>query len=62
MVETLKRSDEPFLKAVGYCCRANCWWHGGRCPEIKSCLDDVRKVSNELISIYQVDSAVRNKK
>ena len=61
VVETLKRSDEPFLKAVGYCCRANCWWHGGRCPEIKSCLDDVRKVSNELIAIYEIDSAVRNR-
>ena len=62
MVEILKISEEPFLKAVGYCCRPACWWHGGRCPEIKSCLDDAKKVSDELIAIYEIDSTVRKRK
>lgn len=36
MVAALKRSKEPFLVAVGYCCRSSCQWYGA-CPEIKSC-------------------------
>ena len=36
MVDALKRSKEPFLKAVGYCCHPYCWWYSS-CPEIRSC-------------------------
>lgn len=35
-VEALKQSDEPFLVAVGYCCKPYCEWYCS-CPEIKSC-------------------------
>lgn len=35
-VEALKKSGEPFLAAVGYCCKPYCEWYGS-CPEIKSC-------------------------
>lgn len=35
-VEALKQSGEPFLVAVGYCCKPYCEWYGS-CPEIKSC-------------------------
>jgi hypothetical protein len=36
MVETLMKSDNPILKAVGYCCHPYCWWYKG-CPELKPC-------------------------
>lgn len=36
LVNTLKHSDEPFLKAVGFCCEPACIWLGG-CPEIRCC-------------------------
>jgi hypothetical protein len=35
-VKALKQSGEPFLVAVGYCCKPYCEWYGS-CPEIKSC-------------------------
>jgi len=53
MVETLKQSDEPFLKAVGYCCYPSCVWFGGRCHEIKSCNDKKDKLSDEFIEFYK---------
>lgn len=37
MVAALRSSDEPFLRAVGYCCKPACEQLGGRCPEIKGC-------------------------
>lgn len=38
IVESLKeRDDEPFLQALGYCCRPACEWHGGKCIELHSC-------------------------
>lgn len=36
MVMELRKSDEPFLQAVGICCKPSCGWLRG-CPEIKSC-------------------------
>lgn len=42
MVEALKKSDEPFLQAVGHCCEPACWWYGS-CPELKPCIDRARK-------------------
>ena len=55
LVEELRQSDEPFLKAVGYCCHPNCWWHGGKCPEIKSCHEGARKLSDDIIKQYKED-------
>lgn len=36
LVEEMKRSDDPFIQAVGECSKPACWWVGG-CPEIKGC-------------------------
>ena len=51
MVEALKRSNKPFLKAVGYCCHPACWWLKG-CPEIKSC-EGAHKLSEDIIKEYE---------
>ena len=48
-VETLKGCNDPFLKAVGYCCHPSCWWLG-RCPEIKCCNDKTDKLADVIIS------------
>ena len=53
MVDALRSSNEPFLKAVGYCCHPACWWHNGRCPEIRSCHEGVRKLSDVIIGDYK---------
>ena len=59
MVMELRRSDEPFLRAVGYCCQPACWWYGGRCPEIKSCqVSDETKLSDSVIKRYRDDYIV----
>ena len=55
MVETLRRSSDPFLKAVGYCCHPNCWWSNGKCPEVISCHEGVGKVSDWAIRLYKED-------
>lgn len=52
MVDTLKQSDEPFLKAVGYCCHPFCWWYKG-CPEIKSCGKHPHKVFDDVMAEYK---------
>ena len=52
MVEALKESKEPFLKAVGYCCHPSCWWLHG-CPEIRSCDPQANKVADSIIRIYK---------
>ena len=51
MVKILRKSKEPFLQAVGYCCHANCWWLGGRCPEL-NCCGKCPKISEERIKLY----------
>lgn len=53
MVETLRRSSDPFLKAVGYCCHPNCWWSNGKCPEVISCHEGVTKLSDSVIRQYK---------
>ena len=53
MVIALRQDRNPFLKAVGYCCAPACRWLGGRCPEIKSCLDGKDKLSDEFIKLYR---------
>ena len=56
MVMELRRSDEPFLRAVGYCCQPACWWYGGRCPELKSCqVSGETKLSDSVIRRYRDD-------
>ena len=57
IVETLKADKKhPFLQAVGYCCHPSCWWFNGKCPEIKSCHEGVRKLSDCFISQYKEDN------
>lgn len=36
IVEELRKSKEPFLRALGFVCEPQCIWYGA-CPEIKSC-------------------------
>ena len=50
MVNALKHSKEPFLKAVGYCCHPVCWWYGS-CPEIHSC-GAKKQLSKSIIADY----------
>ena len=56
MVETLKESKDPFLKAVGYCCHPACYWLQG-CPEIKGC-ENAQKVSDAIIRAYKFENLV----
>ena len=51
MVEALKESKDPFLKAVGYCCHPRCWWLHG-CPETVSCDPQATKVADNIIRMY----------
>lgn len=53
MVVALRESKDPFLKAVGYCCAPYCGWYGA-CPEIKSCIYNIKKekLSDKIIAIY----------
>lgn len=51
----LRESKEPFLRAVGLCCHANCWWHNGLCPEIKGC-EGVSKISDRIIKDYNLEN------
>ena len=50
----LRESKEPFLRAVGLCCHANCWWHKGLCPEIKGC-EGVSKISDRIIKEFNLE-------
>lgn len=54
MVFALRESEEPFLRAVGLCCHARCFWMGGRCPEIKGCTG-VSKMADKIINFYNVE-------
>ncbi len=53
MVVALRQDKNPFLKAVGYCCAPACAWFGGRCPEIKPCRPNKKKIANEAIELYR---------
>lgn len=52
MVDTLKNSNEPFLKAVGYCCKPICEWTHGYCTEIRGC-GKYPKLSDVFITEYK---------
>lgn len=51
MVQALRESDVPFLRAVGYCCAPYCIWYGA-CPEIKSC-GSKKQLSDLIIERYE---------
>jgi hypothetical protein len=53
MVANLRKSKEPFLKAVGYCCTPPCKYIGA-CPEINSCLG-IPKLSEYFAGLYRDD-------
>ena len=53
MVYFLRHSDEPFLKAVGYCCAPQCVWNNG-CTEIKTC-GRMKPLSYYIINRYRED-------
>jgi len=53
LVVSLRESKEPFLQAVGFCCAPACCWLGGRCPEIKGCKRNKKKLSDEVIALYR---------
>lgn len=53
VVNELKHCKDPFLRAVGFCCRPSCWWLRG-CPEIKSCTDNATKLSDTVIKEYRL--------
>ena len=56
MVATLRSCDDPFLRAVGYCCMPYCEWYNGRCPEIKGCqVRDESKLSSYVIAKFKDD-------
>ena len=51
MVASLKESENPFLKAIGFCCKPQCEWYGG-CTEIKCC-GKHSKLSDRVIEEYK---------
>ena len=53
MVATLRKSKEPFLKAVGYCCTPPCKYIGA-CPEINGCFGKP-KLSEYFAGLYRED-------
>lgn len=57
MVATLRKSKEPFLKAVGYCCTPPCKYLGA-CPEINGCLGKP-KLSEYFAGLYRDDKEAR---
>lgn len=54
LVNALRKSKEPFLQAVGYCCAPACKWLKG-CPEINSCHWNKNSMAEERIAIYRAD-------
>ena len=54
MVEALRASSNPFLRAVGYCSAPQCVWYSA-CPEIKSC-GKKKRLSDIIIEKYEEDS------
>ena len=49
IVKQMKESEDPFIKAIGYCSHPICWWFKG-CPEIKGCGKFSNKVYDNIIS------------
>lgn len=57
MVFELRNSHEPFLQAVGFCCRPVCEWYGGMCPEVKGC-GRYSKLSEMIINQYRISEGI----
>jgi len=53
MVAALRKSKDPFLQAVGYCCTPPCKYMGA-CPEINGCLGKP-KLSDYFLGLYRDD-------
>ena len=53
MVAALRKSKDPFLQAVGYCCTPPCKYMGA-CPEINGCLGKP-KLSDYFLGLYRED-------
>lgn len=52
LVITLRTSEVPFLRAVGFCCMPSCKWNGNRCPEVRGC-GRFNKLSDYIIQDYR---------
>ena len=49
IVNEMRKSEDPIIKAVGCCCHPQCWWFKG-CPEIKGCGKFSDKIYDNIIS------------
>ena len=54
IVNEMRKSNDPIIKAIGYCCHPYCWWYKG-CPEIKGCGMYNNKVADSIIKDYRED-------
>jgi hypothetical protein len=52
IVKQMKESEDPFIKAVGYCSHPMCWWYKG-CPELKGCGMVPHRVFDNVITEYK---------
>lgn len=52
MVAELRKSTEPFLQAVGWCCHPYCYWYAS-CPEVKGCGINMGKKADAMISLME---------
>lgn len=60
-VQQLRRSENPLLVALGYCCKPQCTWLGG-CPELRPCgeMDSVAEQFIESKDIYLLNNPLKN--
>ena len=52
IVKQMKESEDPFIKAVGYCSHPMCWWYKG-CPELKGCGMVPHRVFDDVVAEYK---------
>ena len=55
VVHAMVEHENPFIRALGYCCHPACWWNAGKCPEINSCCKTVPKLADKVIAMYEGD-------
>lgn len=51
LVNQMRQSNDPFIKAVGFCCESACCYGG--CPEIKSCGMTDNKRYEKFLNTYE---------
>lgn len=56
IVNEMRKSKNPLIKAIGYCSAPNCVWLGG-CPEIKGC-NNTKKKSDYFINLYKMEKSI----